>query len=146
CIGDSATMQDLLNAADDAAQGLGGDFNHYWTSFGPTNVLLHRAAAAVELGEGGVAIGIHDAIAPDAFRNLMPERRAHHYIDMARGFAQVGDVAKAAEMLLECDQLAPAEIRCRPIAHEVLSDVLRRTKGSPATAIADLAEQMGVGV
>jgi len=146
CIGDSATMQDLLNAADDAAQGLGGDFNYYWTSFGPTNLLLHRAAASVELGEGGVAVAVHEAIDPEAFRNLMPERRAHHFIDMARGFAQIGDISKAGEMLLECDHLAPAEIRCRPIAHEVMSDVLRRAKGSPPTAIADLAEQMGVGV
>ena len=76
----------------------------------------------------------------------MPERRAHHFIDMARGFAQIGDITKAGEMLLECDHLAPAEIRCRPIAHEVMSDVLRRAKGSPSTAVADLAEQMGVGV
>ena len=101
CIGDSATMQDLLDAADDAARSLGGDFNHYWTNFGPTNVQLHRAAASVELGEGGVAIAVHEMIDPEAFRNLMPERRAHHFIDMARGFAQVGDTAKAGEMLLE---------------------------------------------
>lgn len=146
CIGDSATMHDLLNAAEDAAGGLGGEFNHYWTSFGPTNVLLHRAAAAVELGDGGVAVGVNELIDPGAFRNLMPERRAHHFIDMSRGFAQVGDVTRAGEMLLECDQVAPAEIRCRPIAHEVMRDVLRRTKGSPPTAIADLAEQMGVAV
>jgi transcriptional regulator with XRE-family HTH domain len=146
CIGDSATMHDLLNAADDAAEGLGGDENHYWTNFGPSNVLVHRAAASVELGDGGVAVAIHEALDPGAFRGMMPERRAYHYIDMSRAYAQVGDVAKAGEMLLECDQVSPAEVRCRPIAHEVMSDVLRRTKGSPASAIADLAEQMGVGV
>lgn len=146
CLGDSATMHDLLNAADDAAQGVGADHNHYWTSFGPTNVLLHRAAAAVELGEGGMAVSVHEAIEPSAFGSLVPERRAHHYIDMARGFTQVGDITRAGEMLLECDAIAPAEVRCRPIAHEVMSDVLRRTKGSPPTQVADLAEQMGVGV
>jgi transcriptional regulator with XRE-family HTH domain len=146
CIGDSATMQDLLNAAEDAAGGLGGDLNHYWTNFGPTNVLLHRAAAAVELGEGAVAASVHEMIDPEAFRALMPERRAHHFLDMSRGFAQIGEVTRAGEMLLECDQVAPAEVRCRPIAHEVMRDLLRRTKGSPPIAIADLAEQMGVTV
>lgn len=146
CIGDSATMHDLLNAADEAAQELGGDHNHYWTCFGPTNVMLHRAAAAVELGEGGLAASVHDAMDPDAFRSLMPERRAHHFIDMARGFTQVGDITRAGEMLLECDQVAPAEVRCRPIAHEVMSDILRRTKGSPPMQIAELAQHMGVGV
>jgi transcriptional regulator with XRE-family HTH domain len=144
CLGDNATMHDLLAAADDAASGLGGDANHYWTSFGPTNVQLHRAAAAVELGEGALAVAVHEALDQRAFRALMPERRAHHFIDMARGFTQVDDVTRAGEMLLECDQIAPAEIRCRPIAHEVMSDVLRRTRGSPPIQVADLAEQMGV--
>ena len=51
-IGDAATVRDLISGASDAARALGGDANHYWTSFGPTNVELHRAAAAVELGEG----------------------------------------------------------------------------------------------
>ncbi len=146
CLGDSATMHDLLTAADDAAQGVGADANHYWSSFGPTNVLLHRAAAAVELGEGGAALAVHEAIDPRVFGSMVPERRAHHFIDMARGFTQVGDITRAGEMLLECDAIAPAEVRCRPIAHEVMSDVLRRTKGSPPLQVADLAEQMGVGV
>ena len=41
-IGDSATVRDLLCGAEQAASELGGDYNHYWTSFGPTNVQLHR--------------------------------------------------------------------------------------------------------
>jgi hypothetical protein len=77
---------------------------------------------------------------------MLPERRAHHYLDLARGFAQVGDVDQASEMLLEGDRVAPSEIRCRPIAHEVLSDLLRRTRGTPSQPISELAEHMGVGV
>jgi hypothetical protein len=109
-------------------------------------VELHRAAAAVELGDGGKAIETHKAINPESFAAMLPERRAHHYLDIARGYTQVGDVEMASEMLLEGDRLAPAEIRCRPLAHEVISDVLRRTRGTPPAPIAELAEQMGVGV
>ncbi|HZN74686.1 MAG TPA: helix-turn-helix domain-containing protein [Micromonosporaceae bacterium] len=145
-IGDSATVRDLVNGADDAARCLGGEFNHYWTSFGPTNVRLHRAAAAVELGEGRLAVETHRQLDPESFGALPPERRAHHYLDLARGYAQIGDVEKASETLLEGDRLAPAEIRCRPIAHELLGDVLRRTRGTPAQAITELAEHMGVGI
>ncbi|MCP2327246.1 transcriptional regulator with XRE-family HTH domain [Hamadaea flava] len=146
-IGDSATMRDLLDGAADAGAAVGEDQNHYWSCFGPTNVLLHRAAASVEIGEGGLAVNVHEQSIPaSSFTTLMPERRAHHFLDMARGFAQVGDVDRAGEMLLEGDRLAAAEIRCRPIAHEVLSDVLRRTKGTPSAPIAELAEHMGVGV
>jgi transcriptional regulator with XRE-family HTH domain len=145
-IGDSATVRDLVTGAEEAASALGGDHNHYWTCFGPTNVQLHKAAAAVELGEGRMAVETHERIDPAGFASLLPERRAHHYIDIARAYAQVGDVDKACELLLEGDRLAPSEIRCRPIAHEVLSDVLRRTRGTPAPPIAELAEHMGVGV
>jgi transcriptional regulator with XRE-family HTH domain len=145
-IGDSATVRDLLCGAEEAARAVGDDANHYWTCFGPTNVQLHRAAAAVELGEGRLAVEIHDHIDPAGFATLLPERRANHFIDIARGLAQTGDVTRASEMLLEGDRLAPSEIRCRPIAHEVMSDVLRRTRGAPTQAIAELAEHMGVGV
>jgi hypothetical protein len=109
-------------------------------------VQLHRAAAAVELGDGRTAVETHERINGDGFASLLPERRAHHFLDIARGYTQIGDVEKASEMLLEGDRLAPSEIRCRPLAHEVLSDVLRRTRGAPATPIAELAEHMGVGV
>jgi hypothetical protein len=145
-IGDSATVRDLMCGAEQAAGALGGDFNHYWTSFGPTNVQLHRAAAAVELGDGRQGGGDARADRPGGFAAMLPERRAHHYLDIARGYTQVGDVEKASEMLLEGDRLAPSEIRCRPLAHEVISDVLRRTRGTPPAPIAELAEQMGVGV
>ena len=145
-IGDSATVRDLIGGADQAAVALGGDCNHYWTSFGPTNVQLHRAAAAVELGDGRTAVDVYERLDNDGFQAMLPERRAHFYLDIARGYAQLGDVEKASEMLLEGDRLAPSEIRCRPLAHEVLSDVLRRTRGTPPAPIAELAEQMGVGV
>ena len=146
-IGDSATVRDLITGADEAARALGSDENHYWTSFGPTNVELHRAAAMVELGDGRVAVDAHENhLNLAGFMAMMPERRAHHFLDIARGFAQLGEVDRAAEMLLEGDRLAPSEIRCRPIAREVLSDVLRRTRGTTPLPLAELAENMGVGV
>ncbi|MEW2473563.1 helix-turn-helix domain-containing protein [Micromonospora gifhornensis] len=146
-IGDAATVDDLIAGAYAAAQELGSDQNHYWTSFGPTNVELHRAAAAVELGDGGRAVEVHQLkLQNPSFDALLPERRAHHLLDLARAYALIGDVANAGEMLLRGDRLAPSEIRCRPIAHEVMSDVLRRTRGAPPSLIAELAEHMGVGV
>ena len=145
-IGDSATVDDLLAGAGEAATMLGGDHNHYWTSFGPTNLELHRAAAAVELGDGGRAVETHMRLSEPAFNALLPERRAHHLLDLARGYSQIGDVASAGDMLLRGDRLAPSEIRCRPIAHELMSEILRRTRGAPPPPIAELAEHMGVGV
>ena len=145
-LGDSATVRDLLGGAEEAAKQLGGDENYYWTSFGPTNVAFHRAAADVEMGEGGRAVETHEAIDPLGFAAMMPERRAHHLLDLARGWRRSATSARASETLIEADRLAPSEIRCRPIAHELVADVLRRTRGAPPAAVSELADQMGLTV
>jgi transcriptional regulator with XRE-family HTH domain len=145
-LGDPATVRDLLTSSEEAAKQLGGDENHYWTSFGPTNVLFHRAATYVEMGEGGRAVDVHESIDPEDFAAMMPERRAHHLLDVSRGMAQIGDVSRASETVIEADRLAPSEIRCRPIAHELVADILRRTRGPLPAPIAELAEYMGLTV
>lgn len=143
---DLATSRDLLRAADEAADELGGDANHYWTVFGPTNVALHRACAAVELGEHGMAVAAHEALAPDAFNALLPERRAQHLVDASRAYTQVGNLDMAGELLVEADRLAPSEIRCRPASQEVLVGVLRRTRGTPTAPLTELADHLGVAI
>jgi hypothetical protein len=145
-LGDSATVRDLIGAAEEAAKQIGGDQNYYWTSFGPTNVAFHKAAAEVEMGEGGRAVETHETIDPVDFNAMMPERRAHHLLDLSRGLAQTGNVSKASETLIDADRLAPSEIRCRPIAHELVADMLRRTRGAPPASVADLADHMGLTV
>jgi transcriptional regulator with XRE-family HTH domain len=144
--GDNASVRELLREAKVAATALGKDDNRYRTSFGPTNVELHRTAAAVELGEGKQAVTIHDALPPRRFGALMPERRAHALLDVARGYVLVGDMARAGDALLEGDRHAPAEIRSRPMGRDVMSAVLRGTKGAPPALVAELAERMGAGV
>lgn len=141
---DVATVKDLLRGADAAADRLGADCNHYWSCFGPTNVLLHRVAAAVELGDGRRAVETHKKISPEVFAALVPERRVHHLLDLARGWAQLGDVNRAGEMLVEGDRLAPTELRSRPAARQVLDEVLSRTHGDPPPAVSELAARVGV--
>jgi hypothetical protein len=141
-MGDAATVRDLIAEATEAARRLGRDDNHYWTSFGPTNVMLHWVAAEVEMGEGGRAVERSESIERTSLAAMMPERRAHHLLDTSRGLAQVGDISRAAETLVEADRLAPSEIRYRPIAQELVADLLRRTRGAPPAAITDLADHM----
>lgn len=142
--GDTATTRDLLHSASRAAQRVGDGKNHYWTSFGPTNVVLHRVAAAVELGEGRLAWQLHNSIDPRQLKMLVPERRAHHYLDLARGCAQFGDLERAGQALVLAEHAAPSEIRCRPLAHDIVCDVMRRSAGTISLSIRQLAETMGV--
>jgi transcriptional regulator with XRE-family HTH domain len=143
-LGDSATVRDLLAAADEAAKQVGGDENFYWTSFGPTNVAFHRVAAEVELGDGSRALQAHDEIDPLELSAMLPERRASHLLDLARAYAQIGDLPRAGETLVEADRLAPSEVRCRPIAHELASDLVRRTKGTLTPGMLELVDHMGL--
>lgn len=143
-LGDSATVRDLLAAAEEAAKQVGGDENFYWTSFGPTNVAFHRVAAEVELGDGSRALQTHDEIDPLELSAMLPERRASHLLDLARAYAQVGDLPRAGETLVEADRLAPSEVRCRPIAHELASDLVRRTKGTLTPGMLELVDHMGL--
>ncbi|MGY0236573.1 helix-turn-helix domain-containing protein [Longispora urticae] len=143
-LGDNAAVKELLDQAEETAALLGHDDNRYWTSFGPTNVKLHRAAAAVEMGEGKLAAQVHASIDMTKFEGLLTERRANHLIDLARGHTQYGALDSAATMLLEANELAPSEVLCRPQAQEVASEVVRRNRGNVPTQLVELVDHMGV--
>jgi transcriptional regulator with XRE-family HTH domain len=143
-IGDESTVRELLAVAEEAATRLGGDHNHYWSCFGPTNVQLHRVAAAVALGDGRAALAAHERIRSEGLAALVPERRLHHLLDAARGCAQLGDIGRAGALLVETDRIAPAELRSRPAARRLVGDVLRRVRGEPPPALRELAASVGV--
>ncbi|MEV4754779.1 helix-turn-helix domain-containing protein [Micromonospora sp. NPDC049559] len=143
-LGDPATMHELLQGAERAAEAVGDGHNHYWTSFGPANSHLYRISAAVVLGDGRRALELRDRIVPRALARLVPERRAHLLLDLARAYAQVGDLTAAAETLLDTERLAPAEIRHRPAAREIMIDLLAQATGTPAASVTELAKRMGL--
>ncbi|MFF4879921.1 hypothetical protein [Micromonospora sp. NPDC000668] len=53
-------------------------------------------------------------------------------VDAARAYLQVGDLGGAARALVDADSVAPAEVRCRPLARTVIADVARVTRRRPA--------------
>ncbi|GAA0569524.1 hypothetical protein GCM10010172_62370 [Paractinoplanes ferrugineus] len=79
----------------------------------------------------------------ESFAAVPPERRARHYLNITHAHTQIGNIEKASKMLLEGDRLAPSEMRCGLLAHEVLADLLRRTRGTPPTPIAELVRTDG---
>lgn len=98
-------------------------------------------------GDGRQAVSIHaHQLNHRALAGLLPERRAHHLLDLARGYLLVGETGCAGEALVEADRVAPWEIRGRPIAHELMADILRRTKGTAPALVTELATQMGARV
>ncbi|MGH3974007.1 MAG: hypothetical protein ACRDS9_11905, partial [Pseudonocardiaceae bacterium] len=80
--------------------------------------------------------------------HLPRERRASHLLDVTRGYLQAGQRDQAAVTLLEADQLAPEEVRCRHLAKTVIGDLVRSyPRGlTPMIGVTKLARAVGVVV
>lgn len=141
--GDDRAAVGLLDEAAELAAQVGDGHDHHRTAFGPTAVELARVAAAVELGDGPQAVARHEeAIGRDGWRWLPVEHRAAHLIDAARAYLQTDDPANAARVLLRVERIAPAEIRHRPAARDVVAQVARDPY-APAT-MTQLAIHLGL--
>ncbi len=142
--GNGSRTRGLLTEAQRISQRLGSDRNDFWTAFGPTNVLIHRVSALVELREYGLAIETAAAMDPTALSVLPAERRANHFLDVGRAYSLGGQRDEAVSALLEADELAPKEVRCRPLARDLIVDLWRRSRGAPSLDLRLLAERVGL--
>ncbi|WP_432920987.1 helix-turn-helix domain-containing protein [Microbispora sp. CA-135349] len=143
-LGRHSVVRNLLGEARQAARFVDADRNHHWLAFGPANVTAHEVAALVVLGEGGLAAEAAMAADPDALARMRRERRAAFLVDVARGYSQWGRREDAVRRLLEAEQVASREVRCRPLAQTVIADLLRRTRGPAPADLAGLAARAGV--
>ncbi|WP_320067597.1 helix-turn-helix domain-containing protein [Micromonospora sp. RTGN7] len=134
--GDDRAATELFGEAAELALRVGEGHDHHRTGFGPTAVELARVAAAVELGAAREAVAWHErAIGRDGWRWLPAEHRAAHLLDAARAYLQADDPANAGRALVDADRTAPAELRHRPAAREVVARVARDPH-APAMIIA----------
>jgi transcriptional regulator with XRE-family HTH domain len=142
--GNAIGVRDLIREARQVAKRVPDQANHYRLSFGSTNVGIHHVAALVSLGEGGLAVETAARIDEAGIHAIRRERRANHYVDVARGYSQSGQRDEALEKLLEAEALAPREVNCRPIARGTIENLIERSRGKPPLALRTLAERAGV--
>jgi transcriptional regulator with XRE-family HTH domain len=142
----AADVRDFQAEALRVATLLGDDHNEHWTAFGRTNVLVHQVSALADMQGGGRVIEAARAIPPTDLLRLPKERRTSHLLDIARGYLQWGKRDDAADALLDADQLAPEEVRCRSLTKHVVTELIHsypRTINIPA-ALNRLARAIGV--
>jgi hypothetical protein len=113
------------------------------TALGPTNVGLHRVAVLVDLGDGGAAVEAAREVNPDGLAMLPKERRANFHIDVARGHALAGRRDPAVRALLDAETLAPDEVRCRPMATALITELQRRP-GPRSWQLVQLSSRAGL--
>ncbi|GHJ17185.1 helix-turn-helix domain-containing protein [Micromonospora sp. AKA38] len=134
---------DLLGRAAALADRGTPDNDPHHVGFCPTVVLLGRFLAALALGDDAEAVRRHQhAVRTDGWRRLPAEHRAAHLVDAAGAQVATGDLTAAGRALVDADRIAPAEVRCRPVARTLLADIARL---DPAAAdVARIAALVGL--
>ena len=147
-IDQAADVRDLQNEALDVAGRLGPDRNENWSAFGTTNVLVHRVSALADMQSGGRVIEAAAEIPTGDLMRLPRERRVSHLLDVTRGHLQTGQRDEAAVLLLDADQLAPEEVRCRHKTTLIITELVRSyPRGTtPMAGVTRLARAVGVAV
>lgn len=139
---DRHTAAALLDEAQNAGRELGGDFNHRWTAFGPTNVQLHRVNIALHLGDAGEAIQQARTVNLDNIP--LTERKATLLIDTSRALTQWGRHEKAYDVLRFAHRLAPEEISARPAVHRMVRDLMATAPPSIKRQLRDFTTEITV--
>jgi transcriptional regulator with XRE-family HTH domain len=141
---DAALADDMHHDAAAAAARMAPRYPAYYTHFGITNVLIHRVAALVRLYDAGRALEFATTIDPATIAALSPERRANYLLDLTDAHSRTGNYRRAAYLLHQAEQVAPEEVRCRPLAHGLLRSLLNHTTGEPARQVRAMATRAGV--
>jgi transcriptional regulator with XRE-family HTH domain len=141
---DAALARDMHEAALAAALRYEPRYNDHHTFFGMTNTQIHRVAALVRLRECGHALEFAAGIDPRAVAALSAERQSNYLLDLTEAHTGVGNYHQAVRMLGRAEQIAPEEVRCRPLAHGLLRSLLDNTTGESARLVGQMARRAGV--
>jgi transcriptional regulator with XRE-family HTH domain len=138
--GARAEASAFLQHADRLADRLGGDRNEVWTSFGPTNVAIHKVTVAAELGDIQTAIDLGSELDVSA----MPrERRMRHQLEVARALFRAGRGDESLAALLSAEQTAPEQVRRHFLTHEIVHAFVRTARARPNPDLVALARRLG---
>ncbi|MET8258371.1 helix-turn-helix domain-containing protein [Micromonospora sp. NPDC005205] len=141
--GEHRLADELTERAAGVATSLRGYHDTHRTSFGPIAVELARVLVATQRGDASESLQRHSAVVRrEGWRRLPAEYRGAYLVDVARAYLRVGDLRGAARALVDADSVAPAEVRCRPLARTLIADVAR-VQPTPA-GVARLATVVGL--
>ena len=124
---DRSTTTTLLAAADQAATRLGRDADYWQTSFGPTNVQLHRVAASLDLGDVAWVVEYGSQVDTS---HLPAERSTAHQVDLARAYSYVARDDDALAQLLDAEVAAPQIVRHSAVVRDTVKSLHRRARHS----------------
>ncbi len=136
---DRSGTNELIASAGQAARQLGRDANYWFTSFGPTNVQLHRLSTGLDLGDVAYVVEHGPRVDPSG---LPTERTVAHRIDLARAYSFSARDDEALDQLLAAEHAAPQIVRHSAVVRDTVKALHRRghTAGTN-TRLIGLAER-----
>lgn len=140
---DKATAAERLAIADQLGDRLGEDGNHAWTAFGPTNVRIHRASVAAELGDPYAVMELATQVNTSAMPAGLLGRRSQVHLDLAWAQYQASHDAAAVLHLQQAEHVAPESVRHNAKARGLVYGLVRRGR-RPISALHPMAERAGV--
>lgn len=140
---DRAESRARLATAASLAERLGRDANHAWTAFGPTNVEIHAASAAAELGDPRAVLEVATRVDPDRLPSGLTGRRAQTHIDLAWAQTQARNESEAILHHQQVDRLGNEIVRHHTVARQTTRELLKRSR-RPSPALTVLATRAGI--
>ncbi len=132
---------DVRDHLAEAARVAPASGNAWQTQFNTANVAVHALETAVELGRPTDALGLADRVPVDAIDST--ERRTHYWTCRARGLGMSNRDRDALDALLTAERLAPAHVHNRPMARELVLDLLHRGR-RPDAQLRRLSRRMAL--
>lgn len=121
-----------------------GETNAYRTVFGPTNVAIYRANAALEASRPAEAIRIGERVDVTGLPSM--ERRFSHPFTLARAYSLRKEDVSAVVMLRRAADEYPQGAASNPVFRATVRAMLRRTTAATRPELHPLAERIGIPV
>jgi len=139
--GDGSQSEDHLSVAQEVADQVGEVPRIYWLGFGPTNLAVHRVAALIErsLYDDAIRTAAEVTIPSDWHAT----RAAHHFMDLGRAHAWLGQEDKSLAALRKARGLAPQQTRFHPTTRDTIEHLLETRRRAPES-LANYARWVGM--
>lgn len=141
---DRPAMGERLDHAEQLSTVLQRDHNYGWTAFGPTNVAIHRASAAAEMGDPLEVLKLASLIDVEALPAGIRGRRSTLHLNLAWAQVQRRNDPEATLHLLQVERTAPETLRFHVISREMIREMLKRERRSRTPALREIATRAGI--
>lgn len=129
-----------LEEADRLAQLANEERNDFGTEFGYTNVLIHKVAVAVKLGNAGEALELASNFEAG---HISKERYVQFLIDVSRANLQLRRFSAALDIILTAEKEAPEQVAEDVEVRQIIKDLFLMTNDK-SPVLEQIAKRLSV--